>query len=91
MRQDHPGYLVQRKPKRWLRTLEDEELKEGKMEYKVLVTLPTDTEDECSKYEPCKFLLGYFCVLFGDTCATHDGHIYKLKECPASGEKRYDD
>ena len=63
------------------------------MEYEVAVTLPTDTEDECAKYGSCKFLLGYFCVLFGGACATSDNgnHIYKLKECPASGEKRYDD
>ena len=61
------------------------------MDYEVAVTLPTDTEDECAKYEPCKFLLGSFCVLFGDACATSGSRIFKLKECPASGEKRYDD
>jgi len=61
------------------------------MEYKVSVELPTDSGDECAMYEPCKFLLGNFCVLFGEQVVQHDGHTYKLEVCPSSGEKRYDD
>lgn len=62
------------------------------MDYEITVNLPTDSEDECTPpCEPCKFLLGGFCVLFGETVFQHDGHTYKLKECPASGERRYDD
>jgi len=59
------------------------------MKYKVEVEIPTDTQDEC---DDCQFLLGgNYCVLFQDTVVNHSGHIYKLKECPASREKRYDD
>ncbi|KKL72090.1 hypothetical protein LCGC14_2088420 [marine sediment metagenome] len=61
------------------------------MNHTVTVDLPTDTQDECNIYEPCQFLLGSFCVLFGEGVVTQDGHTYKLSVCPASGEKRYDD
>ena len=62
-------------------------------DHEVTVSLPVDTQDECAHYERCQFLLGTYCVLFGDSCGTSDnnGHIYKLKECPASGERRYDE
>ena len=61
------------------------------MEYTITVELPTDTQDECALYEPCRFLLGNYCVLFQESIVAHDGHIYKLPQCPASGEPRYDD
>lgn len=61
------------------------------MKYSVIVELPTDTQDECARYEPCEFLLGEYCSLFCETVVKHDGHTYKLKVCPASGEKRYDE
>ncbi len=61
------------------------------MLFNVTVELPQDTEDECNKSEPCQFLLGDYCVLFQDTpCSDSGGRRFKLKECPASGEKRYD-
>ncbi len=61
-------------------------------EFSVKVFLPTDTQDECALYEPCQFLLGDYCILFHDNLgfAGNRDHIYKLKACPASGEKRYD-
>ena len=61
------------------------------MKYKVEVEIPTDTQNECAKYTSCCFLLNDYCVLFGETVAKYDGHTYKTKECPASGEKRYDE
>ena len=62
------------------------------MEYTVKVELPNNTQDECGDYPPCSFLLGdSYCTLFQDTLTSHDGHTYKLKECPASGEMRYDE
>lgn len=60
------------------------------VEYSVKVFLPTNTQDECALYELCRFLLGVYCTLFQDTLTSQDDHYYKLKECPASGEKRYD-
>jgi len=61
--------------------------------YTVEVELPTDTDDECCAvgHDPCRFLLDNYCTLFHETLASSQDHIYKLKVCPASGEKRYDD
>lgn len=61
------------------------------MEYQVMVELPTDTQDECCKDEPCQFLVYDYCALFRRVVVRHNGHTYKLRECPASGEKRYDE
>ena len=59
--------------------------------YTVDVEIPADTQDECSRWESCPFLLNNFCTLFHEAVVEHDGHIYKLGICPASGERRYDE
>ena len=59
--------------------------------YLVEVDVPKDTLDECAYGELCQFLLGGFCTLFQDTVVQYKGHTYKLRQCPASGEKRYDE